>query len=166
MIEIKYTEAQREAALNREVGSFELIQDGTYECVVDSIVQRTNKSNAPMIEVYYKIREDVAQNHKGSKIGNWFSADKEKRKFDPDRMREFCICHNIENGMKFENMEGMLKYISEQKLVVKMKVREVDEMKDGMATGNKVKRSSIVKINPSTLATNLISNQGDDDLPF
>ena len=147
MWEINYAAAEKEAILNKEMGGFELVENGNYEAVIDEISEKVSKSGIPMVEVWYRIREDVAQKHQGARLGYWLVAQKDSKMFDQKRLLEFAVKHGVNPGTKFNTLGDGLKFISNQKLLITVKVKERPD-----PDGNMRKNSTVANVKPSQLS--------------
>jgi hypothetical protein len=164
MININYTEAERQSALKAESGAFELVAEGTYQAVLESVELKESKAGAPMVVSTYKIREDVNQEHRGAQLTDYLVADKTTKQFNQKRVLNYLIQNGMGNNVQFDSIISAAKSLVGQRVAVKVKI--VDSAPD--AEGKTFKNNRIVNVNPSMMGSQgTTAPQGvKDEIPF
>lgn len=157
---------------------YDLIPDGSYECVVDKAeVKKGKTSGNTYISVELKIRSDVEQQCKGRKVFDVIAHDKENPSdFDHTKVSQIVATQIHEPGYttKFGSWDEFVQFINKIRVLVKVNHKDAEgdyAAKNTVARGGYLESKSPLKTIGSPdkpIVENLDSADIDEnkDLPF
>lgn len=156
---------------------YDLIPDGSYECIVDKAEIKTGKSSGKTyISVELTIRNDVEQQGKGRKVFDVIAHDKESpNDFDHTKVAQIVATQIHEPGYttKFGSWDEFVQFINKVRVLVKVGHRDAEgefPAKNTVARGGYLESKVPLKTVPPSdkpSGENLDKIDIDDkDLPF
>ncbi len=150
----------------KEESSYGLLKEGKYECLIDRIEIKTFDSGKQCINITYKVRDDVEQEHQNRLIFESIWKEKDNPDFfNRKRINKILGTQKVEPGATFNDINDILNLLKGSLLMCNVKAR-LNEY-----TGqdeNYVSYYESTKYPFATLGSNSDDNIEiiDDDLPF
>ena len=108
----------------KDVGGYELLKEGEYEVVIETIEIKTLQSGKEKIGIKFRVRSDVEQDAKGRIVFEDIWKEKENPQyFNRRRLNQLLGTQHLKDGVVFEGIEGIIEVLKGAYVRIKVAVQ-------------------------------------------
>jgi len=137
---------------------YELIKEGEYEVTLETILEATTMSGKKKLDIVFRIREDVEQEHHNRVVFEAIWQEKETSFYNRKRLNQLLGTQEVKDGTTFNSIQDIIETLKNAKLRVKLIVAFDDYKKQDV--------NKIAFYKSTQKPNKKIVEVKDEDLPF
>lgn len=137
---------------------YELIKEGEYEVTLEQILEATTMSGKKKLDIVFRIREDVEQEHHNRVVFEAIWQEKETSFYNRKRLNQLLGTQEVKDGTTFNSIQDIIETLKNAKLRVKLIVAFDDYKKQDV--------NKIAFYKSTQKPNKKIVEVKDEDLPF
>jgi hypothetical protein len=137
---------------------YELIKEGEYEVTLETILEATTMSGKKKLDIVFRIREDVEQEHHNRVVFEAIWQEKETSFYNRKRLNQLLGTQEVKDGTTFNTIQDIIETLKNAKLRVKLIVAFDDYKKQDV--------NKIAFYKSTQKPNKKIVEVKDEDLPF
>jgi hypothetical protein len=99
---------------------YELIKEGEYEVTLETILEATTMSGKKKLDIVFRIREDVEQEHHNRVVFEAIWQEKETSFYNRKRLNQLLGTQEVKDGTTFNSIQDIIETLKNAKLRVKL----------------------------------------------
>jgi hypothetical protein len=137
---------------------YELIKEGEYEVTLEQILEATTMSGKKKLDIVFRIREDVEQEHHNRVVFESIWQEKETSFYNRKRLNQLLGTQEVKDGTTFNSIQDIIETLKNAKLRVKLIIAFDDYKKQDI--------NKIAFYKSTQKPNKKIAEVKDEDLPF